>query len=713
MVSKRKAAGPSGLNPSAKKKGKPAAAAPALTPQELEASFTQGLFEDAVEARYRESYRGSEPYQHAVITPLIADSLLLSVKREILSALAFTPKETDIYRIHQSGDLANISGLPAHLAAQLPSLRQLRDALYSPRFRDYVCAVTGCGALSGTKTDMAINVYTPGCHLLTHDDVIGSRRVSYILYLCGSPDAPWDPAWGGALRLYPTVLAPDGRTKVPLPEPSLVIPPAWNQLSFFEVVPGESFHDVQEVFDGPGDRTRMAISGWFHIPQPGEPGFQPGLEEELAKKSSLQSLQSKADAFDRPQPQVVPYPSATTTAAVTADAKGKGKAPEAADVDDDTFSTAELDFLLQYIAPVYLTPDTLDQMTSEFVENSLIKVPQFLCNKFAARLRAYVEAAEAPGAPASTWPVAVPPHKHKFLYLQPGESSAEQSPVEELLNTLLPSQPFRKLLQIATGMKVTSRNLLARRFRRGNDYTLATAMREDEDKKVKDKDGDDEDEEDDEGGPMQLEICLGVTPSKGWEDSSDDADADAADAATPTAGSVVTPGPSSSAAAAVTPPLTASPKASKKSKKAKPKPAVPAAAKFNDTERTLGGYELYLSHDDDATADAAIYKSASAGDDGDDGILFTNPASWNELSIVLRDAGTLRFVKYVSASAEGDRWDLVGEFGVEEGGELVSDGESSDEDGEGEEGEGGDEEEEEEEWAGIEEDGDGDEEMAE
>src|SRR5437660_12540714 len=108
---------------------------------------------------------------------------------------------------------------------------------------------------------MAINVYTPGSHLLTHDDVIGSRCVSYILYLA-SPDDPWQPSWGGALRLYPTRVAEDGVTRVPEPEWAKAIPPAWNQLSFFEVQPGLSFHDVEEVYapEGEDERIRMAIS---------------------------------------------------------------------------------------------------------------------------------------------------------------------------------------------------------------------------------------------------------------------------------------------------------------------------------------------------------------------------------------------------------------------------------------------------------------------
>ena len=34
--------------------------------------------------------------------------------------------------------------------------------------------------------------------------------------------------------------------------------------------------------------------------------------------------------------------------------------------------------------------------------------------------------------------------------------------------------------------------------------------------------------------------------------------------------------------------------------------------------------------------------------------------------IVLRDSGTLKFVKYVSANAKGDRWDIAASFDVEE-----------------------------------------------
>ena len=113
---------------------------------------------------------------------------------------------------------------------------------------------------------MAINVYTPGCHLLCHDDVIGSRRVSYILYLT-DPDRPWRAKWGGALCLYPTqtfIGGDDGReTKVPSPDFSVSIPPAFNQLAFFAVQPGESFHNAEEVYAQ--KEFRQSSLGWIDL----------------------------------------------------------------------------------------------------------------------------------------------------------------------------------------------------------------------------------------------------------------------------------------------------------------------------------------------------------------------------------------------------------------------------------------------------------------
>ena len=595
---------------------------------------------------------------------MISPTLLRAVRTEIQGNLSFTPKETDIYKIHQSGDLANLDGLDDSSLKLLPSLLTLRDALYSSAFRSYLSDITGAGELSGKKTDMAINVYTPGCHLLCHDDVIGSRRVSYILYLT-DPDRPWEEDWGGALRLYPTQTHEDKEaTKVPSPDFTTSIPPAFNQLSFFAVQPGESFHDVEEVYAPQGvsrkdrlshenlepesGRVRMAISGWYHIPQEGENGYQPGLEQELAEKSSLTQLQGKGDAYDLPQPRVCKYQDSPDQSF-----SDYGSQTIIPDPDAKILTESDCDFLLRYLTPTYLTPDTISTLSSMFADNSVLRLDSFLKPKFAEALRSHILLQESESLPTSAteiesrtpWKVARPPHKHRYLYMQTQDqlfnppNHYDPSLLHKLLNDLFPSQSFRKWLQLATSLTLTSHDVQSRRFRRGKDYTLATNYTEES---------------------SRVEITLGITPTKGCWGDDDDIE---------------------------------HPDASNRERKND------ASTQSNDDSGGVGGYEVYMAGDESddnddngsnhgisipsrlntntgarasgpsaprppkAKADPAVYRATDAGDE-DDGVLFSMPAGWNRLSVVLRDKGVLRFVKYVSRAAKGDRWDVVGEFGV-------------------------------------------------
>lgn len=592
----------------------------ALSEAEAQSRFRSGLFANDVLRKYTDEYATSAPYKHSVISGLIDDTLLRNVRREITENVSFTPKETDIYKIHQSGDLANLDGLDDNALAKLPSLLSLRDAIYSDAFRSYVSHITTCGPLSGRKTDMAINVYTPGCYLLCHDDVIGSRKVSYILYLT-DPDKAWQPEWGGALRLFPVFdrKGEDGAVaKTPGPDYVKTIPPAWNQLSFFAVQPGESFHDVEEVYHAAskeelaedGGRIRMAVSGWFHIPQEGEDGYVEGAEEAQVKNSGLMQLQGNPDQHDEPRPNSV---------AVT-----EPKAFE-------EFEEEDIEFLLKYIAPTYLTPDTLEQVQEHFDENSSITLPTILNKKFADRLKDYITGKEAESLPGQSdtieeqtcWRVAKPPHKHRFLYMQPGQTSAKNSPIKELVEDLLPSPQFRAWLAVATNCGIESHSVLARRFRRGLDYTLATNH---------------------EGKP-RLELNLGLTPTPGWGDEEEQEEGDAAES----------------------------------SAKAKNKVKGKAFAKEHEEElEGVGGHEVYMAGDDEDDEDAAIYKTSA----DDDNILFFQAAAWNKLTIVMRDSGTLRFIKYISRKAQGDRWDISATYDIEE--EEEEEDEEADDDETGE-----------------------------
>lgn len=51
-------------------------------------------------------------------------------------------------------------------------------------------------------------------------------------------------------------------------------------------------------------------------------------------------------------------------------------------------------------------------------------------------------------------------------------------------------------------------------------------------------------------------------------------------------------------------------------------------------------------------------------DEDEDGTLLVAQPGFNRLLLVLRDEGVMRFVKYVSAAAEGSRYDVCGEWQV-------------------------------------------------
>jgi Rps23 Pro-64 3,4-dihydroxylase Tpa1-like proline 4-hydroxylase len=624
-------------------------------------AFRNDLFEDTTRESFRKYYEQSGPYPHAVVPSLIQEELLRSVRREVTTHVHFTLKETDIYRIHQSGDLANLSNLPAEALKHLPSLVELRDALYSTQFREWVSFVTGAGKVSGKKTDMAVNVYTPGSYLLCHDDVIGSRRVSYILYLT-DPDHPWQAEWGGGLRLFPTEVKKNKAgedIKVPLPEHSLNIPPSFGQLSFFAVRPGESYHDVQEVYhgenpDADGGRIRMAISGWFHIPQEGEDGFEEGIEQAQAQRSSLAQLKSAANEFDEPQ-LVFRHFDEPRSVMDSHASKHEVDPGDDQDTEDDVLTEQDLTFLLHYIAPSYLTPDMIGDFRSFFGNTSSLQLEHFFNAKIATELKDYVSGAEQhegahseSRAHPSNWEVARPPQKHRFTYLQGSEALHKDStPISRILTDLLHSHAFKKWLALVTGLDTKSlvrQNAIARRFRRGKDYALANPFQ---------------------GEQPQLEFTISITPTEGWEPRDDGANED----------TDVKPQPDIPTSNGTHGQETVNGDKGKGKGKARASEQVQVT---QSAEIEFGGEEAYMAGDDDEDdenasvhskslpsvgrkADPAVYKSSNGADDEDDGILFANPPAWNRFSIVLRDKGTLRFVKYVSHAANGDRWDIKGE----------------------------------------------------
>lgn len=276
------------------------------------------------------------------------------------------------------------------------------------------------------------------------------------------------------------------------------------------------------------------------------------------------------------------------------------------------------------------------------------------------------------------WKINGPPHRQRYLILQDLEGDNATIPNEileknptlptsiptdsnELLklikNSLFPSPAFRNWLANLTQLiPMSLRKPEVRRFRPGLDYTLARS--------------DDE---------VILDVTLGLTP-KVWKDSSKSSSTDSK----PKGLSGKNKKPKTTSNGDSSSGLT------KKLKK-------DLESKWENGE--IGGWECYMAPHE-GEEDPAVYQSAAArkseqdgkvesedqemkdgeqdeydeDDDDDeededdeddedfDGVLLNLTPDFNVLNIALRDEGVMRFVKYLSASAGGSRWDVSGEF---------------------------------------------------
>ncbi|KAG7447602.1 uncharacterized protein BT62DRAFT_966606 [Guyanagaster necrorhizus] len=672
-------------------------------------AFATDLFDHANISRLHTSYLESSPFHYAMVEKLFQDDLLKNVKDECLSELSFTEKETDIYKVNQTGDLASLNYLTSSQISLLPNLLRLRDALYSNAFRSFLRTVTGCGPLSGKKQDMSVNSYTKGCHLLNHDDVIGSRRVSYILYMPLPNYQLWQKDWGGALELYPVKESADGNLE-PLPVPGKMIPPSWNQFIFFEVQPGRSFHSVEEVVvggEGEDGRERLSISGWFHAAQEGEEGYDPKLLT-AEGKSSREQLASTSTIFR-------PYTDTPTSSPLP------DGLPQ---LTDQPLSEEHISFLREYLNPVYLQSRTMKALASRFVEESSLELHSFLKNDLAEALEPRLRDLDATDGlgpermgrvpphssgvnlPASSnptthmphgatngqaplvaesnsaWTVKGPPHKWRYCTLLPPSPSApvtsvtplsaHPSPSEilrVLQDELFPSQALRAWMASVTKLLPLRHNVEARRFRPGLDYTLATS----------------------EENEARLDVVLGLTPEslenedddmrgrvgkgrgkelRGWAASQwggwecymaphNEED----DPAVYRAGTY-----KKSAVLNGTAWTIDSSGAGNGSTNTNGGSAAATAANGNGGQSPANNGSPNGKHGSPdpipMDADESGPPEDEEDEDEEDSTLLTVQPGFNRLLLVLRDERVMRFVKYVSAAADGSRWDVCGEYEV-------------------------------------------------
>jgi len=420
----------------------------------LGSPLAPGLLEDASRHKLVEEFKSSGPYPHCVIPNFCQDSEIRKIHDELVNNLTADLKESDLFKVYQTCDLANLgrNGMLMELAEKMPQLMALRKAVYSEEFKAFVQEVTGCGELSD-QIDCATNLHTQGCHLLCHDDVIGTRKVSYIIYLT-SPDEEWTKEDGGALELYPSVS--DG---TPALIPTKTVVPIFNTMAMFRVVPGYSFHAVQEVY---ADKPRMSLQGWFHGPKPPEP--------EAAGKATVNQLLASNGSDSEPFTPL--------------DTSQISEKPE-------PLPSADIDALGKYLNPVYMKPDAVAQIRSKFEEESSVQLHDFLKPDVAARLMAACQRADArdgvgggsmPGydvGMGAEWEAVGPAHMQRYLRYQgaaaavEGEEAAPGAMLKGLLEGVLQSPAFGRLLKQITGVEIQGVRGQCRRFRAGLDYTVA------------------------------------------------------------------------------------------------------------------------------------------------------------------------------------------------------------------------------------------------
>ena len=552
-------------------------------------------------------YAQAKPYPHGVLKDLFHPKFLNAVLSEIKQNSKVNFKESDLFRVYQSIDMANLTE-DEHIETH-PTVLELRQVLYSDEWRSLIERL--CGVQKGTLTgqvDCAFNCHTTGCHLLCHDDVIGTRKISYILYLT---EIDWATTEGGALELYDrcsstqnaqpksgklsTSDASENAAAATVPEstPSCTILPLFNHMAFFAVQPGVSFHSVQEVF---GERPRLSLQGWYHAVK----------TPDQMEAATLRQLKQSGGEDTLPFTPFV-YP-------------------------ESILSSQDREYLASYIHETYLTDDALENIIVQFEEDSSVQLRNFLCLDWISKInRVRKEAEDATTksiletgyyeqGTSSEWRLVGPAHKQRFLeYIGTSSSSASSKDLDSvgamllhLQEKLLCSIPFQRFLARITslGLPLGHKGRI-RRFRKGLDYTVAhygILTRK---------------------SVLDATLCFVAGEGGKAEDQADENDAT--------------------------------------NNETKDDPEL-------ETENTddmmwqsgdCGGFECYIAADDD-NDETNEDEAADEYDQDDDTELLSVSPSNNTLSLVYRDPGTMRFVKYVGSSAPSSRWDVSMEYDVED-----------------------------------------------
>ena len=96
------------------------------------------------------------PYPYVLIDPLLTDEKMRGMQLEAKLNMRANLKETDLFKVYQTGDLANLDA--GEMSQTIPNLLELRTALYSSSFRSFIEKIMGCRPLTD-RIDCSMNAY--------------------------------------------------------------------------------------------------------------------------------------------------------------------------------------------------------------------------------------------------------------------------------------------------------------------------------------------------------------------------------------------------------------------------------------------------------------------------------------------------------------------------------------------------------------------------
>jgi len=386
----------------------------------------------------------------------------------------------------------------------MPNLLSLKNAIYSKSYLQIIERLTNLPPDTSTNTtiDCAINCHTKGCHLLCHDDVIGTRKISFIIYLT---EVGWSSEDGGCLELYDAVQEDDDNDNddnkkqsststakhrhVPTALPTKTILPNFNTMAYFVVKPGVSFHSVQEVFNV--DKPRLSIQGWYHAKE----------QPDDIENATLQRLKSSGRGEDtegefEPLPPVVEKEKEASSEAIST-----STAPlEAESSSTHNLSEGDINFLSQYMNKAYLSTESMNEIQKRFENESSVQLRHLLLDEWNTKITTAMNnedtrdklgndrpALDYQVGITNKWKAVGPAHKQRFLQYDDGKNddtttntaaAANCSDTGEYLHhvrhTLFKSTAFGKWLGYITSLDYPlGQRGRVRRFRPGLDYTVA------------------------------------------------------------------------------------------------------------------------------------------------------------------------------------------------------------------------------------------------